>query len=65
MTSIYNDPVTCDYCGISCERKNPRTGTKMFKKYDGHMLCSTHYSEARFPDTYIGEPAIQEWLDDE
>jgi len=63
--SIFQNPQTCDYCGHTGENTDPQTGLEMFREYEGHTLCVSHYSEAKQPETYTETPPIQEWLDNE
>jgi len=53
---------TCEYCGYSFWQTHPQTGQELFRDYNGHTLCASHYSEAKYPETYTRTPPIQEWL---
>jgi len=63
--SLFNERKECAYCGKTGEKTDPQTGLQMFREYDGHTLCSSHHSEAKYPEHYTETPAIQEWLDND
>lgn len=43
---------TCEICGLTRPVTNPH-GQTMMKKYNGTMLCISHYSQAKWPDAYV------------